>query len=328
MLAGTSHAGKGTVKTLCSLFALVILGSLPARAAPLPGSVLVEDPSGCIKKEPLIAELSALLDVSKDYRAYTLDVTTSAPGDDGSILVTVKVSGGESPVVRSLKITTIECADAARVVARIASQQLDGAPAAAAVTASPAAAPSTDRIPDEFIWFQRHVAVTLRSGRYGSSATVNEYEVPVVGPYRKELEWPDFYDKVGRPDLTSQLKANFAKRMVLWGLGVGGFVVGLMAGLAAIAAGTLATGLMYTANISTPLGKTGTTAAALVAGVGGGVLFILLGAGVGIGLITLQQMMPTHPVSGDEVRKLADEHNQKLGTAPSPEAFKDAAAAP
>lgn len=195
-------------------------------------SVQVEDPSQCLNTKSLAAELAQLLPAEKDHHQYAVGVVVTAAKDAQAAQVQVTVehaNGGVAPVERKLTVQRSECADAVRVVARMAASAMEGAPnkgepksnalggrGGEPASSAPAKASVPDRVPDDYISFEHRVEVNVSTSKYGSNVQVNEYDVPVMGPYKKQLEWPELYRKTAHPDLAKTYEFNVNRWRAAW----------------------------------------------------------------------------------------------------------------
>ncbi len=317
----------------------LLLGPSSAHAITVMPSVAVEDPSQCITTQALTNELAALLPPGRDHHAYAVGVLVQAAQDPdtATVLLTVEDSTGRAPALeRSLNVPRAECADASRLLARIAAKAMDNAPRAESpAAAAPVSRPVLDAtparatrgtmasevsMPAEWIHFKKKVVVTVTAYRYGSTASANELEEPVQGPFEKALAWEDFYRAVGRPDLAEVYQASVSRRVLLTVGGIaamaGGTALGLMAA-AALMAGSLL--LLYTSATTARDPNSTQAPPSFTWGLGGLVASPVVGAvlmGVplvaGLAVTMVGVLTKVQPVPLDEAKALAHEHNRKL----------------
>lgn len=163
---------------------------------------------------------------------------------------------------------------------------------------------------ERFIALEERTVVT---GNDRSVSTSREL-APVMGPYRKALSWPEFYEEVGHPEMASSFKLRVASRVALVAAGmvtVGlGSTVAVVGGLAAVGA-ALGVGWLFPLGAS-PQNRLGV----VVAGSAGGAVLMVVGllvaVLVGSGVMAGGFLLPPHPVAEDELRRLAEEHNAAL----------------
>jgi hypothetical protein len=322
------------MKTLSTLLVALLFPTLVHAITVLP-TVSVEDKSNCINTQALTDELSSVLPSGRDHHGYAVGVLVQASRDPDSaqVMLTVEHPGAKAPALeRTLTVKRGECADASRLLARIAAKAMEGAPESEAgglgvrgsrPSADDAPQPkkvsvSNDRMPDDWLHFQREVVVTVNSNRYGSSASVNEFEVPVMGPYAKKLEWEEFYQKVGRQDLADTYHSHWIRRNALYWSGIGVAVLtGLVGAVATAAASTGALFFMFwgirnASSSSSPVSPTILGIGALVAAPIVGTLVTMVAVGAGVAMTWVGVLLPLQPVELHEVKAMADEHNQKL----------------
>ncbi len=327
------------MKTLSSLLVALLFPTLAHAITVLP-TVSVEDKSNCINTQALTDELSSVLPSGRDHHGYAVGVLVQASRDPDSaqVMLTVENPGAKSPALeRTLTVKRGECADASRLLARIAAKAMEGAPEsesgglgvrgsrpAAEDTPQPKkASASNDRMPDDWLHFQREVVVTVNSNRYGSTASVNEFEVPVMGPYAKKLEWEEFYQKVGRQDLADTYHSHWIRRNALYWSGIGVAVLSTLLGtLGGLVAGGGALAIMLLgfrasvggggATASLPVNPLWVGIVGLVVAPIAALVVTMVPVAVGVGMTWVGVLLPLQPAELHEVKAMADEHNQKL----------------
>jgi hypothetical protein len=155
--------------------------------------------------------------------------------------------------------------------------------------------------------------IRVSSNKNGTTMTPELF--PVRGKYAKEIDWDEFYETVGRPDLAAGYQEARIRRWVLFGVGfaimaVGWlpYLAGIVAGLTVVVVGVVIVALLLSAMpvlFLIPVGL-GLGAAAL-GGVG-----TLTSYGVATGLVVGGFVAPLHGVEPDEWRRMADGYNSQL----------------
>ena len=167
--------------------------------------------------------------------------------------------------------------------------------------------------------------VTLSDGNVYTSVEL----VAVQGPNDVELDWPAFYVEVGRPDLASAFKRRAllgrgpvvaptvgAVAALPLALGGGGLLLGAMVvGMGGLLMPALTNNPERYNDEAYVFGSAGV----LVAGIGAflvvaglGLATAVAGAVAGVGLTVANKLVRVHPVTDDEIRRLAAEHNARL----------------
>jgi hypothetical protein len=154
---------------------------------------------------------------------------------------------------------------------------------------------------------------------------LDRYMVPLQGPAHTEMSWPDFYALVGHPELATAYLGRVTTRV---GLRVGGVLVMVAAAFVAPVAALGATGVILGWVFLAPrFVPTGSPAGSLGTALSGGLLgagLILLGVlgaagGMvgGLAMIYGAYGLGEQPVTDEEIRTLAEEHNRTVDT-PAP----------
>lgn len=310
-----------------------LLGGAVAHAAGTQPQVTVQDPSGCISATALKAEMATVLAPGRDHGGYAVAVMGTGTPESRSVtlhLMVEHVDGATAGIDRELQVRRDECADQVRVVARIAAKAMDGAPVAEEPLAvlggegvqerqPPPKAPSPDQVPEGWIDFDREVVVTMDS--HGSNASVEQYDVPVQGPYRRKMSWPEFYEATGHPDMASTFKRNTIRRYAMYGTGVAAVVGGALLGSMLALVGGLG-GAAAGVSLGFALGRnSGEEGSIMTAGLGVGLALtaMVIGgvvgaipAAAGVATTWVGVLLPVQPAEPHEVRQMADTHNRAL----------------
>jgi hypothetical protein len=185
----------------------------------------------------------------------------------------------------------------------------------------PGSRPASDRA----IRIKQRTVVTITDGH----AFTSEELQAVQGPFDREVNWPEFYTTVGRPDLASSFKRRLVMRyvpfvspvvgvaaalpLVLLG---GGFLLGATAlGLGGMLAPALLNQPDRYNNEPYVFGTLGVLAVGMgsfLAAVGVGMALAFGSALVALGFTVAALFVPVHPVRDDEIRRLAAAYNATL----------------
>lgn len=139
------------------------------------------------------------------------------------------------------------------------------------------------------------LAVTVTSD--GAPVFDNSYDI-FLGRYEQKIDEPDFYHRLGRDDLARTVERQRVKRYALAGAGLG---VALVGGAVALGMGLSCDGGLDEHGEIDPCMESSTPL--VVAGVSGLLGVVLLGAAMAVDV---------HPLPPHEMRRLAEEHNERL----------------
>lgn len=145
---------------------------------------------------------------------------------------------------------------------------------------------------EKYVWFEDGALVNVYNGR-----VMRRFTLAYQGKYKKHLEGDAFYEAVGRSDLAAQYRSRRTRRTLLL---TGG-------SLAAVGGGTMTLfGLMG------PCVKEDARSFACLERDKGLLVPGLVLAGGGMVALLMGATTEPHPVDAPEVRRIADEYNQKL----------------
>jgi hypothetical protein len=156
-----------------------------------------------------------------------------------------------------------------------------------AVAPAPVAAPPPRRTAEEARNYYEEKYIGFRETK---SVTRNQ---PYEGRYQRLLLWPEFYNKVGRPDLEERSVGRRA-----WGRGL--VATGIILGVASVLSFTIQS---YVNTCSSLSSCSVSANGYIAAGVFGGASLIVTLTG---------SLLPTRVVPAWEARRLADSYNQRL----------------
>jgi hypothetical protein len=271
---------------------------LAEAEAALAGALRGSGKAKPVMDDAALGDVSALDDTAIVARAKNLPVQriavlrvfAGAEGEAPSAVVTFYDPAGNATGAFSVERGgVLAAADRPAAPGQGASTAAMAAVAEVGKTVSATAAEAQERYDREFVWFEEWVGVSAQSG-----AVVAAWTVPYQGKYRKQIDGPEFYEIVGRPDLADEYRGT---RNLRTGLMIGGGVLTL-GGL-----GVAMSSLFKDCDLDDTACEDSVTNMLIAGGVAGGVGLI--------GTYIAMAINP-HPVEPAEARRLADEYNQRL----------------
>jgi hypothetical protein len=203
-------------------------------------------------------------------------------------------------------------------------EQAPDAPPAAAIAQVPAASTGLPaHVQDQLIAMQARTVARVQSDTgpfeisvgglvVGQQLVVEDDQVPVLGRAQVPLEWPEFYKRVGRPDLA---KASARRALVKAGMFVGGLVLELGSGLFLTVGMALGMAIIFWSVRDGQAPSPGSTNLQLLAGVG---LILAGAAAMTVGILTgstvlwLATVFSTEVATPLENLAMMDAHNAKV----------------